>query len=171
MTRHLLQLFVVLAMGWHVSPAVSAEPDADPVFIIVRHAEKADDDKRDPSLSEAGNQRAAALAERLSGLPLQAVYATPFRRTRQTAAPSAEQHGLTVQDYDPRQPPTELAAHLRQAHPHGTILLVGHSNTVPNITAALSGETIPEMSEAEYGLIYVVRPDAEGELRLVMQEY
>ncbi len=172
MMRHpLLHLLLALSIGWHAAPASAAGPDAGPVFIIVRHAEKADDDKRDPSLSEAGRQRASALADRLSGEPLQAVYATPYRRTRQTAAPAAELHELPVNDYDARQPAIELAARLRQAHPEGTVLIVGHSNTVPDITAALSGESIPAMSEMQYGLIYVVRPEAPEEMRLVVQEF
>lgn len=166
-------LVVLLAatIGLNAMPAGAAEPPAESVFIIVRHAEKSTDDPRDPSLSEAGLERASMLAERLAGMPLQAVYATPYRRTRQTATPTAEQHRLPVSDYDPGQPAAELAAHLRQAHPQGAVLIVGHSNTVPDIASALSGENVPAMGEDEYGLILVATPQAQEGERLHTQRF
>jgi phosphohistidine phosphatase SixA len=38
----------------------------------------------------------------------------------------------------------------------GRVLIVGHSNTVPELVEELSGRAVPEMSEAEYGVVYVV---------------
>ena len=36
------------------------------------------------------------------------------------------------------------------------MLIVGHSNTVPELVEELSGREVPEMSEVEYGVVYVV---------------
>jgi probable phosphomutase (TIGR03848 family) len=48
-------------------------------------------------LSDTGREQAAALGERLAGLPVAVVYASPIERTTQTAEAVARHHGLTVQ--------------------------------------------------------------------------
>jgi probable phosphoglycerate mutase len=50
--------------------------------------------RSDPSLNERGRGEAAAAAARLAGEPVGAVFATPLRRTTETAAPILAQHGL-----------------------------------------------------------------------------
>jgi probable phosphoglycerate mutase len=47
-------------------------------------------------LSDDGRRQAEALAERLAGLPVAAVYASPIERTTQTADTVAARHGLAV---------------------------------------------------------------------------
>lgn len=47
-------------------------------------------------LSEAGAAQASALAERLAGLRLDALYSSPLERARETAAPTAAARGLDV---------------------------------------------------------------------------
>ncbi len=123
-------------------------------IVVVRHAEKGSDDARDPSLSEAGHARAHHLAVAMSRTPPDAVYASQFRRTLQTAQPSALAFGLPVLRYEAQLPAAALAGQLRGAHAGGAILIVGHSNTVPDIVAALSGKNVPPMPEEEYGVLY-----------------
>src|SRR5690606_31362275 len=97
----LLRLATLLALSLTACatrPAQVAQEDPL-VFVVVRHAERAEDDPRDPNLSAAGNARAAALAEALRDAPLVATYATEYRRTRQTAQPTADAHGLPVEAY------------------------------------------------------------------------
>lgn len=48
----------------------------------------------DHPLDRQGEEQALALAERLAGTPLAAVYSSPQRRARQTAGPIASRHGL-----------------------------------------------------------------------------
>jgi probable phosphomutase (TIGR03848 family) len=48
-------------------------------------------------LSDEGRRQAAALGERLAGLPVSAVFASPIERTTQTATAVAARHGLVVQ--------------------------------------------------------------------------
>lgn len=120
-------------------------------YVLVRHAERADDDPRDPSLTEAGAARAERLARRLHGEPVSAVYATPYRRTQQTAAPTALDHALPVTTYDPTLPAEDLAARLRASGAHGTVLVVGHSNTIPGLAQALCRCAIGPTAENEFG--------------------
>lgn len=147
------------------APAV-ADTAAGATYLIVRHAEKADDDPRDPSLSEAGHARARRLIEALARTPLRAAYATGYRRTQGTAAPAAAAHGLQVTLYDAKQPAADFAAALRRDWPQGTVLVVAHSNTAPGIAAALCGCAVEPMSENEYDRRMWVRVDAQGRAHL-----
>ncbi|MCH6484153.1 histidine phosphatase family protein [Pseudoxanthomonas sp. LH2527] len=140
-------------------------------FVVVRHAEKATDDPENPSLSAAGQARAAMLAERLRDAPLVAAYATEFRRTQQTAQPVADAHRLQLTAYYARGPAGEIAAQWKQAHRSGTVLVVGHSNTVPALVAALCGCATDAMDETEYDRFSIVRFDADGRATLEVQRY
>lgn len=149
--------------------ACSTMPTAPPSpleFVVVRHAEKMADAGDDPSLTASGLARADAVARSLAGAPVVAVYSTAYARTRQTAAPTASAHGVPVTTYDAREPASMFAARLRAAHDSGTVLVVGHSNTVPAIAAALCGCDVPPMDETEYDRQLVVTVDAEGDATL-----
>jgi broad specificity phosphatase PhoE len=126
-------------------------------FLLVRHAEKATDDPRDPALTPAGLQRAERLARLLADRPLTAVYTTDYRRTRQTAQPTAASHGLDVTIYDAGQPPNEFAQTLRQRHAGETILVVGHSNTVPGILSQLCECMGHPLEDDDYGDLFEIR--------------
>lgn len=140
-------------------------------FVIVRHAEKGKDDARDPSLSDAGNARARVLASLLADTPLAAAYATAYRRTQQTAKPSADAHDVPVTTYDAQLSATAFASNLRATHHGGIILVVGHSNTVPEIAGALSGKTTQPMPEAEFSRLYRVTITPDGNSSLVVSSY
>lgn len=80
-------------------------PDTTPVqatlILLVRHGVTPTTGQVLPGrapglhLSEAGEKQASGVAERLEGLPLAAIYTSPLERARETAAPTAEQFGLT----------------------------------------------------------------------------
>lgn len=152
--------------------ARGAHSDAAPTttFIVVRHAEKVDA-SRDPDLSPAGHARAQALAQRLEGRGLVAIYATEFKRTGQTVAPTARAHALPVTAYLAAQPAAEFAAALKAAHPRGVVLIAGHSNTVPGIVAALCACEVAAMDESEYTRWSEVLFDAGGHARLIQDRY
>lgn len=147
------------------------QPAAALEFVLVRHAEKADDDPRDPNLSAAGHERAQRLAASLAHDPLQAAYATAYKRTRQTAEPSARAHGLAVSGYDAKLPAAEFAARLRREHARGRVLVVGHSNTVPEIAAALCACKVAPMAEGEFDRRLSITFDRAGQARLGESRY
>ena len=161
LTALLLPLFLSACASAPDAPATPAT-DASMTFVIARHAEKVADGSKDPPLTEAGHARAQALAQRLSSVPVIAVYTTPFQRTRQTATPTAQEHGLPLIEYDAKLPATDFAAQLKQRHAGQTVLVVGHSNTVPDIAAALCSCEVAPMSEAEYDRLMTVRVDGDG---------
>ncbi len=172
MPRRFRVLLALLLVHLLAACGTTVPRDTAPLtFVVVRHAEKATDDPEDPGLSAAGRARAAALAERLRDAPLVAAYATEFRRTQQTAQPAAALHGVPVQAYFARGPAAEVAAQWRQAHDAGTVLVVGHSNTVPDLVAALCACATVPMDDTEYDRMSIVRFAADGRASLEVQRY
>ena len=155
-----------------IAACASSPPEALPssasttqVF-VVRHAEKAADGD-DPPLTEQGLARAQALAVLLADQPLTAVYSTPYERTQQTVQPTAAAHGLTVESYDPR---SDLPALILERHAGVTVLVAGHSNTVPSIVAGLGAPEQPEIPHERYGDLYRVSRVGD-EVDLVIERY
>lgn len=167
----LLPALLLASLVAACSSVPSRDAQAPLTFVLVRHAEKATDDPENPSLSATGQARAAALAERLRDAPLVAAYATEFRRTQQTAQPAADAHSLPVTAYYARGPANEVAAQWRQAHRSGTVLVVGHSNTVPDLVAALCGCATAPMDDTEYDRFSIVRIDGGGRATLEVGRY
>lgn len=145
--------------------------DATLSVVVVRHGEKTSDTERDPDLSAAGLQRAHALARELADADLVAIYTTDLRRTRQTVAPAAQAHGLTPALYDPRTPAAGFIAGLKAKHGAGTVLIAGHSNTVPALVAALCACDVAGMPETEYDRLSIIRFAADGTPRLDVSRY
>lgn len=157
-------------------PVVSHAGMRDTVIVVVRHAEKATDDPNDPALSDAGILRAQALAKALTRLPLSAAYATQYRRTQLTAEPAARAAGITVQvrpivATDASSYAMAIAALIRSKHRGQNVLIIGHSNTVPEIVKALSAVTVDAIGESEFDRIYVVTLDNKGNARLLSLRY
>lgn len=145
---------LLLVAGLALSAADTAAQTK--TVIVVRHAEKADD-SADPVLSEEGRERARALAQTLAERGVTAIFTTQYLRTRQTAEPLATQLGITpvVIAAAGGDHVADVAARVR-ASDASTILVVGHSNTVPAIVRALSGEDVGAIADPEYGHIYEV---------------
>lgn len=164
-----LRLLIALSFALALAAPACADAVADTLVVLVRHAEKADDGGKDPALAPAGRARAESLAARLSGMRLDAVYATPYRRTRQTAEPAARAAGLAVREYAPDG--VALLRALRESHRGQGVLVVGHSNTVPALVEALSGTAVPTIGDDEYGHLFVVAIAADGRARLLRAAY
>ena len=142
---------------------------ADPVVVyLVRHAERAEDGTNDPPISEVGEARAQELAALLKDAGIDHVHSTDLKRTRQTGAPLLERTALSVEVYDPRDL-TAFAATLK-ATP-GRHLVLGHSNTTPDLVAALGGSPEGAIEEAEYDRLYVVVIPARGPVSTVLLRY
>src|SRR5690606_3802793 len=123
--------------------------------ILVRHAEKADDGTKDPDLSEQGRARADAFASLFGETEITAIYSTDYKRTRNTVSPLATKKGLTIRSY----PPLDAAAIKRMTEEHagGTLVVCGHSNTIPAIANQLVGmSAFRDFDESDYGNILVV---------------
>jgi len=133
----------------------ASEARAQSAIILVRHAERLDESTDSP-LSTAGEQRAQLLARMLDSAGVSAIYTTHFQRTFKTAEPLAKRLGLTITQDDP--PAAELLRRIRASHPTGTVLIVGHSNTVPELLTALGYKTPVQIAASEYDNLFIVSP-------------
>ncbi len=132
--------------------------DADTgVIYLVRHAEKlAQPD--DPGLSDEGHARAERLAELMAERDIEEIYSTDYRRTLETAEPVARKLGLQVRLYDP----SRLQAFADSiAGKSQRILVIGHSNTTPELAELLGAEPGQSMDESEYGRLYRIERDGD----------
>jgi phosphohistidine phosphatase SixA len=137
----------------------SAEPEQ---IVLVRHAERSAEPTADPALSPAGMARAQALAASLANAGVSAIITTQYRRSRETAQPLAESMHIAPQIVAARKGEgaahvTEVAAAVR-AQVGGTVLVVGHSNTVIAIAAALGAPKLADLCETSYSHVLVLRP-------------
>lgn len=169
----LIFLLVLSSSGW--TAAQSVPGNAPVTVIVVRHAEKEIDDSRDPVLSEVGLERAQALAGVMEHAGLDAVYASRYRRTQSTAMPAAKKAGVPV-IVDPIEGDIDawaqgFAARLAQNHAGETVLVAGHSNTVPPLVAALCRCQVKPLSEDDYDRLFIVNRAGGDDPTLIAAHY
>jgi phosphohistidine phosphatase SixA len=161
-----LTIFAVWAWGTVNSTTV----------VVIRHAEKdLSVSVTDPPLTQAGEARAALLARMFGDAKLlghvDAIYVSPALRNRLTAAPLAARLGIGA-TVAPADDPRALARRALREHAGGRVLIVGHSDTVPQIVAELSGNPkIPEINDDEYGTMYIVTVPRIGHANLLRLNY
>ena len=163
----ILRLFVAALF---VSTTVLAQPST---VILVRHAERAAEPRADPLLTPEGQQRALDLAAALSGAGVSSIITTHLQRTQLTAKPLGDAIGqspIVVRAGGPGHADSVAAAVMRR--PAGeTVLVVGHSNTIPAIIAALGGPKMPDLCDGQYSNLYVMELKAGSPPRLVKAKY
>ena len=137
--------------------------------ILVRHAEKAAATAMtsDVPLSEAGRARADEFARVLADTHIDAIYTTQFLRTRQTAEPLAKEHHLESVVADPAQ----MAEIIRTKHAGQTVVVVGHSNTTPDVIRALGIATPPAIADSAYDDLFIVTLAPGAAPKLVSLRY
>jgi broad specificity phosphatase PhoE len=123
-------------------------------LILVRHAEK-NDSSNDPELSEKGKLRAQKLSDLFADMKIDKLYSTPYNRTKQTLAIVATEKGLAIEKYNPSD--VSFSTILLENNLGKTALIVGHSNTIPNLVNFLIGENkYKQLEENEFGKIWVL---------------
>ena len=151
------------------------ESQATTTVIFVRHAEKAVTPVDDPGLSPAGQRRVAELTRQLKDADviqgIDAVYATPFRRTEETARPIAKALDLPLNSYDAAD--TEaIMEHIVKVHKGKIILVVGHSNTLPALIGNMgASKRVPPIADNEYDNIYIVSIPWFGKTKTIRLRY
>jgi phosphohistidine phosphatase SixA len=147
---------------------------ANTTIILVRHAEKADA-SADPALSAAGARRAQALADSLARRGISGIVVTQFQRTRLTAQPLATRLGIEPVVVPAAGAMTDhaaaVAAVIRERFAGKTVLVVGHSNSVPAIVSALGIAAPVTIPDWEYDDMFVVTTDAAGRASLARSRY
>jgi broad specificity phosphatase PhoE len=134
-------------------PLLVSAASAQPIIVIVRHAEKATNAGNNPDLSPAGRARADALARILKDSAITGIFTSEFKRTQETAAPVAKSLGVTP-TVVPAKDTAALVEKLRELN--GNALVVGHGDTIPNLVKALGIETPINIPDNDYTELFVV---------------
>ena len=158
-TFKLLIFAILLTIGSSCKEPKEIIVDSEPIvstFYFIRHAEKdrSNPEDVDPELNQKGLGRAMHWAEILNEVSLDAVYTTDYERTRMTAAPVAIKQELTEQYYNPQ----NLDIEAFQLENLGkNVLVVGHSNTTPNLVNQMIGEEkYDPMDDYDNGSLFIV---------------
>jgi broad specificity phosphatase PhoE len=157
--RFILGLLFVFVAFIHTNAQTKSEATT---IILIRHAEKDTSVagstmmQADPSLSDKGIQRAGKLVETLKSYSFDSIFSTNFNRTRSTVLPIATQKGIVISSYDPKNQ-AAFAAQLKTMKGK-TILVVGHSNTIPALVNLLIGSAkYANLADNEYNKIWILR--------------
>ncbi|MGA9770580.1 MAG: phosphoglycerate mutase family protein [Blastocatellia bacterium] len=148
---------------------------------LVRHAEKAAEPREDPPLLESGNTRAQELARILEPVGIRAIYTSQFLRTRQTAEPLAKHLGISSITLPIKMNPAKPKEISEQSykdivekifdHPGDAALVVGHSNTVPEVIKMLGGDIAPVIDEKNFDDLFIVTVYAKGKAKVAHLKY
>jgi broad specificity phosphatase PhoE len=144
------------------------------IVVLALHAEAEGGMIQDPPLSAQGEQRAARLAQmfgRGQGVGhLDAIYVSDARRAQQTAAPLAERLG--------KQPTVVPAADLKgtatrimHEHEGGSVLVIGHTKSIPALVRELSGQEVAPLADDDYDTVYIVSIPTFGHANVLRLEY
>lgn len=122
-------------------------------YYLVRHAEKRNNSDTS-SLTPEGEIRAVALKDLLSGKDIKKIYASTYKRTQLTAKPLADATGNQIILYSP-DTTAAFGEYLKKLS--GTsVLIVGHTNTIPELAEILSDESVSPIPENDFDNIYTI---------------
>lgn len=175
--RDLLSRAAVVIVGCLVVFPAFAETSPTTV-LLVRHAEKLLTGG-DVDLTEAGRARARELVGVVEGAGLDLAIASQYKRTQQTIEPAVAELDLPTLEL---LEPVDVAKAILTDHRGKTVLVAGHSNTVPQIVEALGAPSLCPpfeidekhgcmIPDPEYHHFFVVTVPAEGTPTVVRVRY
>jgi phosphohistidine phosphatase SixA len=156
-----VRILLILLSCCFIGNANAGNKDESFTLYLVRHAEKQADNSRDPALTQAGKQRSEQLAAWLQDKDIQDIWSSNYIRTRDTAMPMLSDPELELSIYDPHDLAALTKNLLEKQH---NAVIVGHSNTTPELARSLCHCDIEDMDESEYDRLIVVS-FANGEAR------
>lgn len=177
-----IHLLVALLISTLFSTAVFAQEEFKPITVfLVRHAEKADEPRQDPPLRKEGIARSEELARLLAATGVKKIYTSQFARTKLTAEPVAAKLGLTVTSIalksNPNNPrliaeesTAEVVSQILERSGE-SVLVIGHSNSIPDVIKLLGGDNVPTIDERVYNDLFVVTVYAKGKAKVTQLKY
>lgn len=150
--KNLITTLLFFTLSAFVVAVEAAAKESFSIY-LVRHAEK-QKDKQNPSLTSCGQLRAKQLATLLAEANIKTIYSTQYKRTLATAQPLSAQQHIAVRHYSAKDLP-QVAQHLLAQKEN--MLVVGHSNTTPQLTQLLSGEKVPPIADNQYQVLYQIQ--------------
>lgn len=142
--------------------------------ILIRHGERtpspSDPPEVGPHLNADGRRRAQTLVHVLGDAGIKAIYVSRFIRTKETAAPLASH-------FNPDITPTEIDQaidiknHILANHAGKTVLVIGHTDTVPDVIDQFAGGNMPDIDGEEFDNLFVVTIFDTGKASVVKLKY
>jgi len=150
--KYLLIFLSLLAFNSNVF----AQDEVTRIF-IVRHAEK--ETGKDPLLTAEGNKRAGDLMRVLQNEGIQKIYSSKTRRTQNTGDSLRLQMNIAMELYDADTVCDKLLNAVMENRDFGkTILIIGHSNTIPQIIRKFGVTDYPygDLGDNDYDNLFLV---------------
>jgi broad specificity phosphatase PhoE len=160
--------FIACSENKTVEKPEETQPEKTTTYYMIRHAEKdrTNPDNEDPYLDEDGLKRAQKWATIFSEIELDAIYSSNFKRTQQTAKPTAKSRNFPVNTYDPHE---VYKTNFFEITEGMQVLVVGHSNTIPMFANFVLGEeryeNIPDSID---GRLYIVTKNGANVSSLIL---
>ena len=170
---------LVLFAGCAAVPAVpAATGDLSPptTILVVRHAEQQQDAGSDPPLAAEGIARAADLARVAGEARISSIYVTQYLRTRETAEPAAHSRDIPITEFrvegsDVHGYAAALARQVLAANRGDAVLIISHSNTVPAIVEAFTGNATDPIDHDEFDRLHIVIVPSAATVRHIQARY
>ena len=155
MVKRIIIIFLIIASNSGIF-AQKIEHSKLTTYYLIRHAEKDRSDltNKDPDLSKKGRQRAMNWSKVFNQFRIDAVYSTNYKRTLHTAKYVAHAKKLNIKTYDPIE--IDYDQFLEDTKGKN-VLIVGHSNTIPEFTNKLIGKEIyMDIDDQNNANLYIV---------------
>lgn len=176
-----LLILIIFATVMFSQPAVAQDEFKPITVFLIRHAEREDEPRQDPPLSKDGVARSTALARLLGSAGIKAILTSQYTRTKQTAEPLATKLGLTVTPFtlkispsNSRQVAAESTAEVTNKileRSGESVLVIGHSNSIPDVIKMLGGDIVPTIDEQKFDDLFIVTVYAKGKAKVVQLKY
>lgn len=143
--------------GDRVAIVVAEVPCLPKTIFLLRHAEKEiKDDENDVDLTIEGHLRSKAFALMMKDVKQGFIYSTQYKRTLQTITPLEEVWSIKAKVL-PAQNPKELTENLLKNHCDQNVVVVGHSNTLPELIALLGIKEEITINDDQYGDLFIIK--------------
>ncbi|MDI5950450.1 phosphoglycerate mutase family protein [Flavobacterium sp. LB2P84] len=132
---------------------ISFGQESTTTYYFIRHAEKVDN-SQNPDLSEIGLERANLWSKIFSEVGFDEIYSTDYKRTTQTASPTATAKKIKIKLYNPK---TTAIDSFKKETLGKKVLIVGHSNTTPNfVNQIINQKKYADIEDTTFGNLYIV---------------
>lgn len=162
-------LAIALSLSWFF------ESQATTTVIFVRYANVTEGSSANPGLSAAGQRRAGELARVLGDIDvvagIDAIFATQYRNSQETAEPLAQQLQLPVQVVDATNI-RGLADMILQEYKGKIVLVVTDREALPQLIRRFQGsKKLPPMVDTEHDNLYIVSIPWYGRVKTLRLKY
>jgi broad specificity phosphatase PhoE len=142
--------------------------NASTTIVLARHAERSNQGGSDPHLTLTGKARAQKLIHVLGMVEIKAIYTSNFIRTKETALPIATHLGLSTVLINEA---AEIKNNILANHSGKTVLVIGHSDTVPEVISLLSNASPPVIEDNEFDNLFILTVFDSSRVSFVRLKY